>query len=104
MSTRIKVNIKGLDKAEVLAAAFNSSKQQGMGFCDTRGGFDITKDEAEKIIKERNDSHKNAGYNYDYLRGRVLKISIDEDEIDPWGYDRDNGEGALERAVAPLRK
>ena len=33
----LTVNIKGLDYAEVLAALFNASKQQGMGFLHAEG-------------------------------------------------------------------
>ena len=37
---------------------------------------------------------------FDYLYGRVMKIDLAGDELDPWLYDRDNGEGAAERALA----
>lgn len=36
----------------------------------------------------------------DYLNGRVIKTDFTKwPELDPWGYDRDNGEGALEACV-----
>lgn len=88
------MNIKGLDKAEVLAALFNASRQQGMGFLDSRGGRDMTKERAAEILKITED--------FDYLDGRVMKISLDRDEVETRLYDRDNGQGAAERAIAHL--
>ncbi|AYG07730.1 hypothetical protein D7M10_11795 [Pseudomonas fluorescens] len=88
------MDIKGLDKAEVLAALFNASRQQGLGFLDTRGGVGMSADEAREILKETQ--------HFDYLRGRVMKISLDGDELEPRLYDRDNGHGAAEQAIAHL--
>lgn len=88
------MDIKGLDKAEVLAALFNASRQQGLGFLDTRGSVGMSADEAREILKETQ--------HFDYLRGRVMKISLDGDELEPRLYDRDNGPGAAEQAIAHL--
>jgi hypothetical protein len=41
---------------------------------------------------------------YDYLRGRVMKVDLSKDQLKTGLYDRDNGEGAAERALAPLLK
>lgn len=40
---------------------------------------------------------------FDYLYGRVMKVNITHDEFDPWLYDRDNGNGAAQRAIDNLR-
>jgi hypothetical protein len=40
---------------------------------------------------------------FDYLNGRVMKISLKGDELDPWGYDRDNGSGEALRVITELR-
>jgi hypothetical protein len=40
------INIAGLDKAEVLAALYNSSRQLGMGFMHIRGAEGMTVEEA----------------------------------------------------------
>jgi hypothetical protein len=90
------MNICGLKKAAVLAALFNASRQQGMGFMDPRGAQPMTEVDAEKVIAEQ-------GLYFDYLRGRVMKIGLERDEVDTWCYDRDNGRGAAERAIAHLR-
>lgn len=89
------MNIQGLNKAEVLAALFNASKPQGMGFLQ----YDpkpMTTEEAEAILKQTT--------NFDYLQGRVMKINLEKDEVGTWGYNRDNGENAAERVVEILRK
>ena len=44
------------------------------------------------------------GNYFDYLQGRVMKVRIQGDELDPRLYDRDNGEGAAEQAIWVLRQ
>lgn len=89
------MNIAGLSKPAVLAALFNASRQQGMGFLDKRGAQPMTEAEAAQVIKEE-------GMYFDYLRGRVMKIGINGGEIETRLYDRDNGHGAAERAILAM--
>jgi len=88
------MNISGLDKAEVLAALFNASREQGISFLDSRGRRDMTKERAAEILKVTE--------HFDYLEGRVMKISLDRDEVETRLYDRDNGQASAERAIAHL--
>lgn len=92
------VSTRGLSKAAVLAALYNASMPQGMGILH----YDpqpMTEAEAAELLAEDREPY------FDYLKGRVMKIKLDsDDEFDPWLYDRDNGPGAAERAIAPLRK
>lgn len=84
----------GLNKADVLAALYNASKPQGMGFMN----YDpkpMTREDAEKLLKESTS--------FDYLKGRVVKVNLSGDEFDPYGHDRDNGQGAAERVITELR-
>jgi hypothetical protein len=90
------MDITGISKPALLAALFNASKQQGMGFMDLRGVASMTEEDAAAVIEQQ-------GLHFDYLRGRVMKIGIDGDTLNPRLYDRDNGAGAAERAVASLR-
>lgn len=89
------VSIKGLSKAKVLAVLFNGSRTQGLGFYQIS---DNAMDEktAEKILLRQTS--------FDYLQGRVMKIDLSGDEFDPWGYDRDNGQGAAQRLIDELRR
>lgn len=89
------ININGLDKAEVLMSLFNGSRQQGMGFFDDRGSANMTIEKARELISFRCD--------FDYLYGRVMKIDLSGDTLNPWLYDRDNGEGAAEEIINKLR-
>ncbi len=41
---------------------------------------------------------------FDYLAGRVMKIDLSGDELDPRLYDRDLGQGAAERTIDALRR
>jgi hypothetical protein len=89
-----KIDIKELNKADVLAVLYNASKPQGMGFMH----YDptpMTREQAQELL--------DAGYTYfDYLRGRVMKIDLSGDQLNPLGYDMDNGQGAAQRAISAL--
>ena len=80
-------------KAKVLAALYNGSKPLGMGHLHA-DSVNMTEEEAQLIL----DGLEFASF--DYLKGRVMKVSLDEDSFDPFLYDRDNGEGAAARAVS----
>lgn len=91
----IRVSIVGLDKAEVLAALYNRSKTQGAGWKQ----FDASKmsvEEARSILKQQTD--------FEYLKGRVMKINFARDDyIETRLYDRDNGPQAAEITIESLR-
>lgn len=87
------IDIKELNKAEVLAALYNASKAQGMGWLH----YDPSPMTVEEAQLELN-SHTY----FDYHKGRVMKVDLGGDVLDTWGYDRDNGEGAAERALKHL--
>lgn len=85
------MNIKNMNKAKILAALYNNSKPQGMGFLQANSR-DMTEDEAKELL----DSGKT---HFDYLFGRVMKINLNGDELCTASYDRDLGKGACERIV-----
>jgi len=86
------VNITGLNKSLVLLTLWKHSKQQGMSFM---GSFEPTLEDCQRQL----DAFK--GY-ADYFAGRVIKCNLLEDSFDPWGFDRDLGEGAAQAAVNTL--
>lgn len=90
------IDISGLDKARVLATLFNASKQQGAGFLQVEGEFQMTVDEAKVCLEGNHRKY------FDYLRGRIMKISLKTDELNPTLYDRDNGLGSCEAALSSL--
>ena len=85
------IDIAKLNKAEVLAALYNNSKPQGLGFLHhTTGCMKI--EEAQAFL--------DSGQSYfDYLQGRVMKIDLSGDYLETWLYDRDNGQGAAVEAL-----
>jgi len=76
-----KISLVGLSKAAVLAALYNASKPQGMGFLQFNPK-PMNEEKASELLKQ-------ATY-FDYLNGRGMKIDLSGDELDVWGYDRDN--------------
>lgn len=94
------VSIAGLDKAAVLAALYNEARVQGMGFLQAKPG-DMTVEQARELIARFPEHDRRIAF--DYLYGRVMKIDIGEDDVNPRLYDRDNGEGACSDAIARLR-
>jgi hypothetical protein len=88
------IDISKLDKAEVLAALFNNSRQQGFGLMNASGRNLMSVEEARNILKDQTY--------FDYLRGRVMKIDLGGDELSVGLYDRDNGQGAAEAALNTL--
>lgn len=93
-----KIDIKGLDKAEVLMALYENSHVQGLGFLQAVDNYTI--EDAREDIKAH--TYGDSIY-FDYLHGRVLKVDLYGDEFDGWLYDRDCGEGAAQAAIEELR-
>ena len=88
------LDIKGLDKAEVLKALYDSSHVQGMGFLQTVPEGTVTVQHCRELLKH--DTY------FDYLYGRVLKVDLSGDEFDERLYERDNDPGSAGRALVPL--
>ena len=70
------ISIVGLDKAVVLAALYNASRPQGMGFMHYNP-TPMTADQAKELLNQTTY--------FDYLQGRVMKLDLSTDEISPWG-------------------
>ena len=88
------IDISKLNKAEVLAALYNNSFQQGMGVMHARGQTGLSIDEAAELLKET--------IYFDYLHGRVMKVNLSGDDLDPSLYDRDNGKGSAAKVIARI--
>lgn len=89
------ISLEGLDKAEVFAALYNGARAQGLGFLQYK---------AEAMTAEQARNRFGSGFGYfDYVDGRVMKVDLSGNELDPWLYDRDNGHGAAERIINALR-
>lgn len=88
------IDISKMSKASVLASLYNASKPLGLGVLHYQSEI-MSDEEAQEILDD--------GQTYfDYLNGRVMKVDLSEDQLDPRLYDRDNGQGAAERAIRGL--
>lgn len=91
------IDIKDLNKAEVLKALYDGSRIQGMGFMQAVPEGTVTVEHCKMLLET-------TGYPYfDYLYGRVMKVDLSKDEFDERLYDRDNGKGAAARIIDRLR-
>ena len=90
------MNIQGLDKGAILAALYNASKPQGLGALFASSET-MTAQQAHALLDAN-------GTRFDYLRGRVMKVDVGPDDLWLGLYDRDNGDGAGERAIRAALK
>ncbi len=88
-----------LTDSQVLCALYNGSRPLGMGHLAPGSGDQMTVNRAAGIL---NDRTYDLRY-FDYLQGRIMKIDVSENPLNPRLFDRDNGQGAAERAIAQLR-
>lgn len=127
------INIKGLDKAEVLVALWKGSHCQGISFLGMMNGG-LTLEKAKDMIRQcqihafersgeapdlTNSAENTKEYTekfetwlktdpdiqlyFDYVEGHVIKCDISGDEFDERLYDRDCGEGKAEKVIEALR-
>lgn len=88
------VDISNKDKAEVLAALYNNSHPHGLGFLQYNPE-PMTIEQARELLQQTTY--------FDYLNGRVMKISLESNTVHTWGYNRDNGNCAAEHAISQCR-
>ncbi len=89
------IDIKGLDKAEVLKALYDNSHIQGLGFLQAVPDGTVTVEHCRELLKHQTY--------FDYLYGRILKVDLSGDEFEERLYDRDNFPGSAARAISHLR-
>jgi len=87
------ISLEGLNKAEVLRRLYNASRTQGIGIIHFRNE-DMSLDEASALLERTS--------RFDYIHGRVLKVDLSTNQLDPWLYDRDNGNGSAEAVIQAL--
>ena len=88
-----KLGLYDKNRADVLAALYNASKPQGMGF-QQYDPTPMTREQAQELLDR--------GTRFDYIKGRVMHINLSGDFLDPREYDRNNSYGAAARAIVPL--
>lgn len=118
----MKIDISGVDKGALLAELYNNAKVMGMGVFQAARGPEVMSYEQGRELTRATEggefAHDNAmafpgirkseiaqgrTLYFDYLFGRCLKVDLTGDEAEPWGYDRDWGEGAFAACVERAR-
>ena len=91
----IKVEDKEYYKDEVLVVLYNNSITVGLGMLHHDPTDTMTLETAQVLIQKQSY--------FDYLGGRVLKLNFDNEVLDTWLYNRDNGEGVAEKLISQLK-
>jgi len=91
----MSINIKDLDRDRLLEELWNRSKP---ALFYTSTGLPAPVFNLEKYKREISED----GY-IDYFCGRLIKTNLSGDIVDPYLYDRDNGEGAFQSVVDKLK-
>lgn len=90
------ISIRGIPKADLLEALWHRSKPAAW-FADSKMPAPVF--DRHSAVADA----KRTGWRLDYIKGRVIKSDLSGDKVNPWGFDRDNGNGAFEECVAALR-
>lgn len=86
------VSIKGVDKVKLVEALYERARPQGMGWLHAT---------SEPLTRELLEDMAKAPW-LDYVRGRVMKLSVAGDTMRVDLYNRDNGGGAAEEVLAKV--
>lgn len=99
-----RIDINGLSKAAVLAALYNRAKPFGMGMLHYDPAPMTEAEAARHLEGTTNDiGMPRRKTDFDYLKGRSMKVDLSGDTLDAWGYDRDYGQGAMRAVIDGLR-
>ncbi len=91
------IDIKGLDKAEVIKELHDYSRTCGYG---SHHPLHIN----EMCMEEATELAAIAGGQLDWVRGCPMKVDLSGDAFSPLAYNRDNGQGAAQAAITALRQ
>jgi hypothetical protein len=99
------IDIKGIDRAELLAALYNGTRPVGLGRLSAGALEPMTAKQARQELEDAERSIDGTHITFDYVRGRPIKVDFAGDTLlRPDLYDRDaGGPGTCERIVAELR-
>lgn len=95
------VDIRGLDRPSVLAVLYNNAAALNSGVLDPRSVAPMTAEEATAEWSQWSGGE--SGARFDYVRGRLLKVALDDEVISPYNYDQEYGLGAMSRVIEHLR-
>ena len=102
-----RVDIKGLDKAAILAALWNNARQffENPSAPQREKDGDMSIEEARQVIESKIACRDGIlEYNIGGLYGRTIKTDLSGDTMDPRSYDYDSGFGKAEEVIGVLRE
>lgn len=111
----MKISIKGLDKATLLARLVNFATPKGNGLFVANADQRMSVKDATLLIAERREACLQRSpsltpaaldryvLSFDYVWGRPIKLDLSGDDIDPYLYDRDAGDMAAATVVDKIR-
>ena len=88
------INIRELDRIELLKRMWTKTGSASFFMHNRLPSPAFPESGAEEAV---------SGY-IDYFGGKPIKTDLSKDSIDPWLYNRDAGQGALEEIVEVMRK
>ena len=94
------INVKEIDKEDLLLILYNNAKPLGMGFFQANNKL-MTREEAGSIIKQECQPNS---CDFDYLNGRPIKTDISGDEVDLRLYKRDNTHVVIENIINDFKE
>ena len=109
-----EIDVSDINPAELLAELYNRASVMGAGVFQRRDG-EMTVEQAQALLDGTEAETDYFGFNarergpgkparFDYLYGRPLKLEINGKILRTWGYDRDHGQGAAQRAADACRE
>jgi hypothetical protein len=91
-----QIDISGLDKVKLLQALFDRAKPQENSFVYYHSNNKLGRAGAENVLRN--------GHGYvDHVAGKVMKVNISDDRLDPFLFNTHNGAGAAEQVIQNLR-
>ena len=87
-----EIDVSKIHADKLLAGLYNSARVQGLGILQARSE-DMTPEQAAELLSGEESQY------FDYLHGRVMKVVINGSTLDPYLYDRDNGDGAAQAVI-----
>jgi hypothetical protein len=92
-----RADISKADKAEVLMRLWNYGINMGK---DVPFGLTLLQtQQAMMSFEEAEQIVRSGDLDFDYVKGRSMKVDMTKPIVDFWLYDRDCGEGSAKRAL-----
>lgn len=97
------INITGIPRHWMLRGLVSAASPLGFGTWSPDARLTMINEQAEVMVDELKALELRPGAER-YYWGRPIKTDLDSVLVNPLGYDRDQGQGAMQRVVDELRR